>query len=136
MAPANKGLEDKISSLIAQLALTNEEILQLTKLAEKHDTLLYGANENGGMISRVNTQKQSLEDHQNLLDKLEKSCGAVVAFMEAQLQINKQQADTNKNVNRVILALAGMTFLILLLIGVADISALHNILSAVKLPTP
>ncbi len=131
MAPNNKGLEEKIIGLMSQLAITNEGIMNLTKISDKHETLLYGKDENGGMVTRGNGMQQTLEEHQVALDRLEKSCGAVVSFMEAQVEINKQQSETNRNVSRVVFAIAGMTFLILLLIGVADISALHNLLTGV-----
>lgn len=126
--------EEKISGLLASLAVTNESVMNLTKISEKHESLLYGKDSDGGLVTRGNTMAHTIEDQQRALDRLEKSCTQVVSFMESQLEINKQQQETNRVLNKVLYGLAGLVFLILLLIGVADISALHNLLSGVKIP--
>lgn len=133
---AQSKLEERLSGLISQLAITNEGMMNLTKLSEKHEGILYGKDENGGLISRNGIIQRTLEDHEATLQRLETSCQQVVNFMESQVEINRSQAETNRNVSRVVFAIAGMTFLILLLIGVADISALHNLLSGIHLVTP
>lgn len=130
----SSGLEDKITGLLSSLAVTNEGVMSLTKIAEKHEALLYGKDENGGLVTRGNVVRQTLEDHQASLDRLEKSCADMVSFMESQVEINRQQQATTQNINRVIYGLAGLVFLILLLIGVADIQALHNLLVGSHLP--
>lgn len=137
MAPSptmSKGLEEKIVGLLAQLAVTNESVMNLAKISEKHETVIYGNDENGGLISRNNVVKQTLADHAIVLDRLEKSCQSVTEFMQQQVQVNKSQQVTNATLNRVLYGLAGLVFLILLLIGVADISALHSILGGVHIP--
>lgn len=136
MAPRtiSTGLEDKITGLLSSLAVTNEGMMNLTKIAEKHDTLLYGKDEEGGLVTRGNTLKQTVADHQATLDRLEKSCENMVGFMEKQVEINQQQQTTNQQLNRVIFGLAGVVFLVLLMIGVADISALHTLLTGIKFP--
>lgn len=128
------GLEEKITGLLSSMAVTNEGVQSLTKIAEKHESLLYGTDEKGGLVTRGNVVQRTLDDHQMALDRLEKSCENVVNFMESQLQINKAQQETNKILNRVLYGLAGLVFMILLLIGVADISALHTLLSGIKIP--
>lgn len=130
----SKALEDRISGLLASLAVTNESVMNLTRIAEKHEALLYGTDNEGGMVTRGNTMKQTMDDHEKTLTRLEGSCEKVVAFMESQLEINRSQQVFNNNINRVLYGLAGLVFVILLLIGVADITALHNLLSSVHIP--
>ncbi len=136
MAPSqlNKGLEEKISGLLSTLAVTNESVLNLTKISEKHEALLYGTDNEGGMVTRGNTVKQAVDEHEKTLTRLEGSCEKVVSFMESQVEINKSQQQFNSNINRVLYGLAGLVFVILLLIGVADITALHNLLAGVHIP--
>lgn len=130
----NRGLEDRLSGLLASMAVTNEGVMNLTKIAEKHETLLYGKDDEGGLVTRGNVVRQTLADHEATLQRLETSCQQVVNFMEAQIEVNKSQTNVIANMNKVIYTLAGTVFLILLLIGVADISALHNLLAGIKIP--
>ena len=136
MAPQtiSKTLEEKLTGLLASLAVANEGIMNLTKLSEKHETLLYGRDDEGGIVTRLNTNKQTLEDHDKTLSRLETSCEKVVSFMESQVEINKSTDHALANMNKVILSLAGVVFLILILIGVADITALHNLLAGIHIP--
>lgn len=135
MTPAiSKSLEDKITGLLASLAVTNEGVMNLTKISEKHEGLLYGKDDSGGMVTRMNVVKQTQEEHEATLQRLENSCEKVVTFMEGQVEVNKATQGALNNMNKVILALGGVVFLILILIGVADITALHNLLAGVKIP--
>lgn len=135
MAPAlPKSLEEKITGLLSSLAVTNEGVMNLTKLSEKHENLLYGTSDTGGIVTRLNVTKQTLEEHESTLQRLETSCQQVVNFMEGQVKINEANQKALENLNKVILALGGVVFLILILIGVADISALHNLLAGIKIP--
>lgn len=134
MAPTNKGLEDRISGLLSSMAVTNEGVMNLTKIAEKHETVLFGKDADGGLVTRGNVVYKTLQEHEVTLERLESSCEKVVTFMESQLEINKQQQVTNQTLNRVLLGLAGLVFLIMLLIGVADINALHTLLTGVHIP--
>lgn len=131
MTPSNmsKDLEDRISGLLASLAVTNQSVMNLTELSKKHETLLYGSDAQGGLVSRNVENSRILKDHDNTLERLEKSCEQVVSFMVAQVEENKAQRDSNRNLNRVVLGLAAAVFFILLLIGVSDINALHTLLS-------
>lgn len=130
----SKGLEDKISGLLASLAVTNEGMMNLTKIADKHEALLYGKDDDGGMVTRGNVVRQQLAEHEATLDRLESSCEKVVGFMEKQVEINQSTQNSLANMNKVILSLAGVVFLVLLLIGVADITALHNLLGGIHIP--
>lgn len=134
MTPTTKGLEDKLAGLIAQLAVTNESMMQLNKLAEKHENVIFGTTPDGGLVSAGNTLKHTVQEHTEILDRLEKSCSDMMTFMEAQVEINKARDHSLTNLNRVVMALAGAVFIVLLLIGVADISALHTLLTGVQWP--
>lgn len=135
MTPAiSKSLEDKITGLLASLAVTNEGVMNLTKISEKHESVLYGKDDSGGMVTRINVTNKTLEEHENALQRLENSCQQVVNFMEGQVKINDSTQKTLENMNKVILALGVVVFLILILIGVADITALHNLLAGIKIP--
>lgn len=131
---ATTKLEERLSGLISQLAITNEGMMNLTKVSEKHEAILYGTDENGGLVTRGNVVKRTLEEHEANMVRLETSCQQVVSFMESQVEINKSTERSLENMNKVILALGGVVFLILILIGVADITALHNLLTGVKIP--
>lgn len=132
MAPSK--LEERLSGLISQLAVTNEGLLTLTRISERHENVIFGKDDEGGLVSKGNVTKRTLEEHDTALSRLETSCQQVVSFMESQVEINKAQAKTNSNLVKALFGLGIMVFLILLLIGVADISALHALLSNIKLP--
>lgn len=134
MTQTSKSLEDKISGLLASLAVTNEGLMRLTQITEKHDAILYGTDDRGGLVSRGNTNRQILETHEETLERLESSCQQVVSFMETQLEVNRNQSNAMQNLNKVIYALSATVVLILILIGIADINALHNLLGGIKLP--
>lgn len=134
MAPSTRGLEDKLAGLIAQLAVTNESMMQLNKLAEKHENVIFGTTLEGGLVSAGNTLRDTVKEHGDTLARLENTCTGVASFMEGQIEINKSTQHSLDNMNKVILSLAVVVFLILILIGVADITALHNLLTGVKIP--
>lgn len=132
--PQPTRLEERIDGLISQLATTNESMVNLIKISERHERVLYGDNVAGGLVTRINSNTQLLNEHQATLERLEKASQDMLAFMQSQVKVNEAQAAINRNLNRVILGLSGVTFLILFLIGVADITALKNLLALLHVP--
>lgn len=132
--PQPTRLEERIDGLISQLATTNESMVNLIKISERHERVLYGDNVAGGLVTRINSNTQLLNEHQATLERLEKASQDMLAFMQSQVKVNEAQAAINRNLNRVILGLSGVTFLILFLIGVADITALKNLLTLLHVP--
>lgn len=130
----SKGLEDKIASLVIQLATSNQTMLTIAQEVQQHNTLFYGSNTEGGLITERNVAKQMLKEHEEALKRLEDTCDRITGFMDRQVEINKSESDSLHVMNRVIILLAGALFLLLLLVGAADLHNLQLILGQLSLP--
>lgn len=128
------GLEEKITSLISQLAITNQTLLVLAQQVQQHQSLFYGTSADGGLITERNVTRQILKEHEASLNRLEDDCNRITGFMDRQVEINKAQSDSLHLMNRVIIMIAGTVFVLLLLIGAADLHALQNLLSHIAVP--
>ena len=129
MTPISKSLEEKITTLISQMAVTNASLVEMGQTLKQHDQVIYGKDPDGGLVTSRNVIIKTIEEHDVALQRLETNCNKITGFMESQIEINKSQADSLKLVNRVVILLATAVFLILLLIGVADLHVLESILS-------
>lgn len=129
-----RGLEEKIASLVSQLAITNQTLIVMAQEVQQHQNLFYGTTTDGGLITERNTTRQVLKEHEASLNRLEEDCNRITGFMDRQVEINKAQADSLHLMNRVILLIAGTVFVILLLIGAADLHALQSLLGQINLP--
>lgn len=121
-------LEEKISSLITQMATTNATMSSVVTEVQKLSSAIYGNNSSEGLITHGSLTKQTLQQHEDALTRLEKSCERVSQFMEGQLEINKAQSQTTQNLNRVVRGIAAAVILILILIAAADIHSLELLL--------
>lgn len=121
-------LEEKISTLLSQMAVTNNTLTSIITEVQKLSSVVYGSDVSGGIVTNVNMTQQAIQKHEDSLSRLEKSCEKVSQFMEGQLEINKAQSQTTQNLNRVVRGLAAAVVLILILIAAADIHALELLL--------
>lgn len=115
-------IASKLIDLTSQVAITNQSLSHVGEEVRLHNKVIYGDTEKGGLLSKVNMIDTSLNDSQNGLIKqvsvFAEHCNRVITMVERQATSIQALKDNQKNMNRVIYAVAGLLAFILLSLGV------------------
>ncbi len=125
------GLEDKISLLVSQMAVNNSQLMAIVGEVQKHSSIIFGDTSVGGLVTRGNVLESRMDEQDKMLAQLTKNCDTISGFVEGQNKINETQRDTNRIIGRAMIAMGMAIFVVLLLVGAADIHVLEAILGGI-----
>lgn len=124
-------LISKMIDLTTEMAVTNKSLIGVAEEVRLHNKIIYGESiDDGGLVTRTHQNIDMLNAHGEILSRLEKSCEAVVRFVEVQTQVNRSQEISNKNLNRVVYSMAGVIVVILIMSGVIGWREIYAIITA------
>ncbi len=125
------GLEEKISLLVSQMAVNNSQLMAIVSEVQKHSSIIFGDTSVGGLVTRGNVLESRIEEQEKVVAQLTKNCETISGFVQSQNEVNATQRDTNRMIGRTLIALGMAIFVVLLLVGAADIHVLEAILGGI-----
>lgn len=103
----------KISELTTSLGITNQYLADMAKKVDYNTKVIFGDTAEGGIVSRLNTHREEIDDAKSSLKELTKDCSEVMGMI-------KIQVESIHNLNRIVFGLGAGVILLLILIGGAD----------------
>ncbi len=126
------GLEEKISLLVSQMAVNNSQLMAIVSEVQKHSSIIFGDTSVGGLVTRGNVLESRIEEQEKVVAQLTKNCETISGFVQSQNEVNATQRDTNRMIGRTLIALGMAIFVVLLLVGAADIHVLESVLGSIR----